>query len=173
MCNFKVHILIFLANSTLAISSFIFLIFSFIMVPYYPWKLTHRVHHKNTGNIDKDEIFYPIRKDRDDNEKSGRKSAFVPYFGFGFGWFYYLIKGFAPRRVSHFNPWNSVFIQQSLACLSSIVCCFANILGILALYAHLGLGFGQFLNHYIAPLFVFASWLVVTTFLHHQVKLFS
>ena len=38
----------------------------FIMVPYYPWKLSHRHHHKNTGNIDKDEIFYPVRENRDE-----------------------------------------------------------------------------------------------------------
>ncbi len=33
-----------------------------IMVPYYPWKISHHHHHKNTGNIDKDEIFYPVRQ---------------------------------------------------------------------------------------------------------------
>lgn len=31
-------------------------------VPYESWKTTHRIHHKNTGNIDKDEIFYPHRE---------------------------------------------------------------------------------------------------------------
>ena len=43
-------------------------------------------------------------------------------------------------------------------------------MSILALYASIGLTFGQFLVHYIAPIFVFATWLVVTTFLHHQVS---
>lgn len=33
-----------------------------ILVPYYAWKLSHRHHHKNTGNMDKDEIFYPVRE---------------------------------------------------------------------------------------------------------------
>ena len=37
------------------------LLHGFILVPYYPWKVSHRHHHKNTGNIDKDEIFYPVR----------------------------------------------------------------------------------------------------------------
>ena len=38
------------------------LLHTLILVPYYPWKLSHMHHHKNTGNIDKDEIFYPIRR---------------------------------------------------------------------------------------------------------------
>ena len=45
----------------------------FIMVPYYPWKLSHRHHHKNTGNIDKDEIFYPVRENRDMNNGHRRR----------------------------------------------------------------------------------------------------
>ena len=38
------------------------LLHGMIMVPYYPWKISHHHHHKNTGNIDKDEIFYPVRQ---------------------------------------------------------------------------------------------------------------
>ncbi len=53
---------------------------SLILVPYYPWKLSHQHHHKNTGNIDKDEIFYPqrVRKGEPNNHMS-----FLPLFGFG------------------------------------------------------------------------------------------
>lgn len=139
----------------------------FILVPYYPWKLSHRHHHKNTGNIDKEEIFYPVRKGRDDFD--GNQGKFVPFFGLGFGWFYYLFKGYSPRKVYHFNPWDVIMSKNSMACLISILVCIGNVLGILAIYAYLGLGFGQFITHYIGPLFFFASWLVVTTFLHHQV----
>jgi fatty acid desaturase len=31
-------------------------------VPFESWRTTHRLHHKNTGNIDKDEIYYPNRE---------------------------------------------------------------------------------------------------------------
>ena len=37
---------------------------SFLLVPYHCWRLSHRKHHKNTGNLDKDEIFYPMRAAR-------------------------------------------------------------------------------------------------------------
>lgn len=29
---------------------------SFLFVPYYQWKLSHKIHHKFTGNMDKDEV---------------------------------------------------------------------------------------------------------------------
>ena len=32
-----------------------------LLCPYYMWKLTHRIHHKNNANFDKDEVFYPIK----------------------------------------------------------------------------------------------------------------
>ncbi|CAL1538803.1 unnamed protein product, partial [Lymnaea stagnalis] len=35
---------------------------NFVICPYYQWKITHRNHHKHTGNMDKDEVFYPVWK---------------------------------------------------------------------------------------------------------------
>ncbi|CAF1126981.1 unnamed protein product, partial [Didymodactylos carnosus] len=37
------------------------LVFTWIMIPYYPWKITHQSHHKNTNNMEKDEAFFPKR----------------------------------------------------------------------------------------------------------------
>ena len=70
------------------------------MVPYYPWKLSHKHHHKNTGNIDKDEIFYPVREHRD-SAALGHKRKHMPLFGLGIGWFYYLAKGYSPRSIRY------------------------------------------------------------------------
>ena len=80
---------------------------SMLLVPYYPWKLSHTHHHKNTGNIDRDEIFYPIRRK---TRPAGTKLTFVPFFGLGGGWFLYLIFGYGyrPRSANHFNPWEAV-----------------------------------------------------------------
>ena len=71
---------------------------------------------------------------------------------------------------SHINPWSPAFVKNTIACIISIASCGTILLSVLALYASIGLTFGQFLVHYIAPIFVFATWLVVTTFLHHQVS---
>ena len=140
------------------------------MVPYYPWKLSHRHHHKNTGNIDKDEIFYPVREGRDSSENLEEKRRFAPFFGLGLGWFFYLARGYSPRKCSHVNPWDGMFVRNVANCLISIVCCVANLFGIMAIYAYLGFHFSQVWSHYIMPVFSFGTWLVVTTFLHHQVS---
>ena len=61
----------------------------FLMVPYYQWKLSHRNHHKNTGNIDKDEVFYPVRR-----SQQPPNPRLLPGFALGIGWFIYLATGY-------------------------------------------------------------------------------
>jgi omega-3 fatty acid desaturase (delta-15 desaturase) len=137
------------------------LLHTFICVPYHPWKLSHHHHHKNTGNIDKDEVFYPIRK------------GFYPpsiaqhsYFGLGLGWLLYLFAGYSPRYVHHFNAWDPIFKGHELEALYSIVALFFMTCG-LAVYGYY-MGVVSLILYYGIPWFVFASWLVVTTFLHHN-----
>ncbi len=65
------------------------------MVPFYQWKLSHRNHHKNTGNMDKDEVFYPVRRSQQDS-----KSRLLPGFALGLGWIIYLAVGYYNKYVS-------------------------------------------------------------------------
>jgi omega-6 fatty acid desaturase / acyl-lipid omega-6 desaturase (Delta-12 desaturase) len=37
---------------------------SALMVPYFSWKITHRKHHSNTGNVEKDNAFVPKSRQR-------------------------------------------------------------------------------------------------------------
>ena len=136
---------------------------SLILVPFYPWKLSHQHHHKNTGNIDKDEIFYPIREKEVPKHK---QKHFTMGFWFGFGWFSYLLLGFSPRNVSHYNVYDPLFVKHAGKCVVSLCCNFVWV-SILYYYS-LSFGFLKLLIHYMIPVFVFATWLVVTTFLHHQ-----
>jgi len=62
-----------------------------LMVPYYQWKLSHRNHHKNTANIDKDEVFYPVRR-----SQQREHPRLLPGFALGVGWFIYLVAGYGP-----------------------------------------------------------------------------
>ena len=136
---------------------------SLILVPFYPWKLSHQHHHKNTGNIDKDEIFYPVREKQVPLKDQGKS---IKLFWLGFGWFYYLVKGFQPRPVSHLNAYNPLFVKHAGKCVISL-CCNLAWVGVLFTYSQ-SYGFSKLLVHYLIPVFVFGSWLVVTTFLHHH-----
>jgi omega-3 fatty acid desaturase (delta-15 desaturase) len=136
---------------------------SFILVPYHMWRLSHRHHHKNTANIQKDEIFYPFEKP---NRAVITRSS---YFGLGLAWFLYLACGFDvsyPRRVSHFNiyhPMFSKYFSQVSTSLASWIFMFSCVCYLTVQY-----GFSLVAFYYGAPLFVFASWLVIVTFLHHH-----
>lgn len=132
---------------------------SIVLTPYYPWKISHRNHHKHTGNIDKDEVFYPVRK-KDDN---GNRFAYL--FGLGIGWFVYLWRGYHPRNICHFNPLESMFSNHVTGCTLSIAS-MIGWTGCLYYYA-CSMGFLGLLNYYLIPEIIFASWLLIVTFLHH------
>ncbi|RLN90169.1 hypothetical protein BBJ28_00011773 [Nothophytophthora sp. Chile5] len=135
-------------------------IHSLILTPFESWKLTHRHHHKNTGNIDRDEIFYPQRK-ADDHPLSRNL-----VLALGAAWFAYLVEGFPPRKVNHFNPFEPLFVRQVAAVVISLAGHFA--VAALAVYLTFVYGVAAMTVYYFAPVFVFGSMLVITTFLHHN-----
>jgi omega-3 fatty acid desaturase (delta-15 desaturase) len=130
-----------------------------VLTPYYPWKISHRNHHKNTGNIDKDEVFYPIRKNNDNGNK------FVFLFGLGVGWFVYLWRGYHPRKICHFNPLEAMFGDHVTGCTLSI----SAVIGWVICLHHYAcsMGFMGLVKYYVIPELVFGSWLLIVTFLHH------
>lgn len=140
------------------------LLHTFILVPFEPWKLSHRHHHKNTGNMDKDEIFYPIRE-REAHLQVRLTTKF--YFGLGFAWFAYLVGGYNPRPTCHLNPWEQLYLPHFLPTLISVSVWFSWVSAVTYFtFQYSALAFVAI--YYLAPVFVFASWLVVVTFLHHN-----
>ncbi|KAL4220513.1 hypothetical protein ACF0H5_020912 [Mactra antiquata] len=135
------------------------LLHSLVLTPYYPWKISHRNHHKNTGNIDKDEVFYPVRKQYDNGNN------FLYLFGLGLGWFVYLFRGYHPRNHCHFNPINDMYANHVTGCTLSIAA-LVGWLGCILYYA-CSAGLLACIKFYIIPEVVFASWLLMVTFLHH------
>ncbi|CEG48398.1 fatty acid desaturase [Plasmopara halstedii] len=136
------------------------LMHSLILTPFESWKLTHRHHHKNTGNIDRDEIFYPQRK-ADDHPLSRNLTLAL-----GIAWFVYLLEGYPPRRINHFNPFEPLFVRQVSAVIVSLFA-YLFVLG-LSIYLTFQLGFKTMALYYYAPVMVFGSMLVIVTFLHHN-----
>ena len=133
----------------------------FLWCPYYMWRLSHRCHHRNNANFDKDEVFYPVRK-----SEPCAESKTVPGFGFGLGWFGYLLLRYNPRAVNHFNPWHSMFVGHVVGCICSLTA--LAIMTYLLYQFYSAFGLASFVVYYVVPDFIFASYCVIITFLHHN-----
>eukprot|EP00906_Rhabdomonas_costata_P032231 RCo045419 len=137
------------------------LLHTFLSVPYDPWRMSHRHHHKNTGNLDHDEIFYPMRTDED-----CWRTRWMCY-SLGGAWFCYLLVGFPPRQVSHVRLDEPMWGKERYTVAVSLAMLGAFYLGMLGLVV-MWCGVAAWLLYYFAPLYVFGSMLVITTFLHHN-----
>ncbi|CAG8653067.1 8880_t:CDS:1 [Racocetra fulgida] len=137
-----------------------------ILVPYTNWKISHRHHHKNTGNIDKDEVFFPMRETEVLKINGIKNTKLLPYFGFGVGWIVYLILGYGTRATSHINPFAPLFAKNRVGAIISIICVLLALLGLGKITIHFGTL--AVIKYYFLPWIIFATWLVITTFLHHH-----
>ena len=88
----------------------------FLLCPYYMWKLSHRNHHKNNANFDRDEVFYPVKK-----SEPCSAATVLPGFGFGLGWFGYLLIGYKPRAVPHFDVYHPMYDGECIFFLTLIL----------------------------------------------------
>lgn len=134
---------------------------SFILTPYESWRVSHRHHHKNTGNMDRDEIFYPMREG-----DVWLKIKVLPFLTPALTWFAYLCFGHSPRNVYHFTPFDPLFIKSRGRVAASVLTYAGMCFGIYS--AGESLGWMTVAEYYVMPLIVFATWLVITTFLHHN-----
>lgn len=134
---------------------------SFLLAPFYMWKLSHRHHHQNNANIDKDEVFYPVKA----SEPTANGKT-LPGFGFGTGWFGYLLLGYNPRPVNHFNPFDPMFVGHVIGCFFSLAG--LGTMSYLLYRFYQAFGLLALINYYVIPDFIFASYCVIITFLHHN-----
>ncbi len=135
-----------------------------ILVPYHGWRISHRTHHSNTGNLDTDESWYPISQSKYEQmpwyEKLFR--FYVPLLAYPV----YLFMRSSDRKGSHFHPASAIFrpsekwdVLTSTALWLMMVGCLG---GLAYVYGWLFL-----VQYYLAPYIVFVIWLDLVTFLHH------
>jgi omega-3 fatty acid desaturase (delta-15 desaturase) len=135
---------------------------TWILAPYYTWKLTHNKHHKNTCNIDKDEVFYPQRNSHNEESLLDDILLWFP----GIGWFYYLINGYSTRPINHFNPFEPLFYNRHLIGVCSSLGTYLGMCYLMYLYVN-SFGFIKLFVYHLVPVFIFASYMVIITMLHH------
>ena len=135
-----------------------------ILVPYHGWRISHRTHHANTGNIDTDESWYPISEQTYD-EMGGLAKA-IRYGLFLWAYPFYLFFRSPGRTGSHFLPSSDIFKPSEKWDVITSTTCWTLFVGFLA---WVGFHFGPLFlfTYYVMPYLVFVAWLDVVTFLHH------
>jgi acyl-lipid omega-3 desaturase len=135
-----------------------------ILVPFHGWRISHRTHHANTGNLDTDESWYPV------SEKNyGQMSWLEKFMRFYlplFAYPIYLFRRSPGRKGSHFHPDSDLFRpSEKWDVLTSSILYFSMI-GFLG-YLGVQFGFLFLLKFYLVPYVIFVMWLDLVTFLHH------
>jgi len=135
-----------------------------LLVPFHGWRISHRTHHANTGNIDTDESWYPVSESQYDQMSWYEKLARFHLILFVYP--LYLFRRSPGKSGSHFMPESPLFRpSEKWQVITSTVCC-TFMVGIL-----IGIGITQgfvfLFNYYLMPYLIFVIWLDLVTFLHH------
>ena len=135
-----------------------------ILVPYHGWRISHRTHHSNTGNIDTDESWYPITESKYDQMTWYEKLA--RFYLVLFVYPLYLFKRSPGKQGSHFSPSSPLFRPSEKWDVLTSTVLWTGMIGFLGWLAYQYGGL-FLLKYYIGPYVVFVMWLDLVTFLHH------
>ncbi|TYI73274.1 hypothetical protein E1A91_D07G119400v1 [Gossypium mustelinum] len=140
---------------------------SSILVPYHGWRISHRTHHQNHGNVEKDESWVPmpenIYKKLDISTRLLRFTVPFPLFAFPV----YLWHRSPGKEGSHFNPYSNLFSPQERKLVMMSTACWSTMAIILA-YVSFTVGPSHMFKLYGIPYLIFVIWLDLVTYLHHH-----
>lgn len=138
-----------------------------ILVPYHGWRISHRTHHANTGNLDTDESWYPVSESYYNQMSPIEK--FMRYKLFLLAYPVYLFKRSPGKTGSHFNPNSPLFKPSEKWDVITSTICWSLMIGFLG-FLTLKFGFLFFVKFYLMPYLGFVIWLDLVTYLHHTVE---
>lgn len=142
---------------------------SLILVPFHSWRISHRKHHKNTGNYEKDEIFYPMPESEYEGVNSIARYIYKELYFLGpFAYVVYLSKGYgnAMKNGSHFSPRSELFTKDERTLIVTSLSCWSLMASFL-LACGFQFGWLNLCIYYGVPFLIYSTWLLVVTFLHH------
>lgn len=163
-----------------------FILHSYLMVPYFSWKYSHSMHHKSTGNLNRDMVFVPKTKEEflqsrnsidveDVLEDSPVYTLYTLIVQQLAGWPAYLVSNITGQpltevsmwKKNHFNPSSMLFDKKSfyhilLSDFGVLLQCFV----LYNWYKAFG-GFNLLIN-WVVPYFLVNHWLVFITYLQHS-----
>ncbi len=135
-----------------------------ILVPFHGWRISHRTHHANTGNIETDESWYPVTEAKYNDMSWPEKLIrfYLPLLAYPI----YLFRRSPDRKGSHFLPGSSLFRPSEKWDVLTSTAALILFLGVLG-YLRVQCGWLFLLKFYVAPYIIFVVWLDLVTFLHH------
>ncbi|XP_044482716.1 omega-3 fatty acid desaturase, endoplasmic reticulum-like isoform X2 [Mangifera indica] len=140
---------------------------SSILVPYHGWRISHRTHHQNHGNVEKDESWVPLTeetfKELDRSTKILRFTVPFPLLAYPL----YLWRRSPGKEGSHFNPYSSLFTADERRLVVTSTVCWT-IMAVFLLYLSFVVGPVQMLKIYGVPYLIFVMWIDFVTYLHHH-----
>lgn len=152
-----------------------FILHSFLLFPYFPFKYTHHRHHTKTGSLEQDELDVPLLKSQVPWMYKHLTAHPAPRFliitlVLILGVPLYLLVNFRGRAydrfASHFNPFSPMFLpNQRAQILLSDAALLAMIYALYKLVLLKGLAWIGFV--YGGPYLVHTAMLFVVALLHH------
>lgn len=136
-----------------------------ILVPFHGWRISHRTHHANTGNLDTDESWYPVNESKYNAMSRAEKLVRfdLPLLAYPI----YLFRR-SPNRSggSHFLPSSPLFkASEKWDVITSTIW----LIGMVMFLGWLGsqIGWLSLAAYYGVPYVIFVVWLDLVTYLHH------
>nr|UDV78689.1 fatty acid desaturase 2.3 [Perilla frutescens] len=147
---------------------------SFLLVPYFSFKFSHRRHHSNTNSLDRDEVYVPKMKSEIHrsikylNNPIGRVIMLLIQLSIGFP--LYLIFNASGRRygriANHFDPYSPIYKEGERA---AVIISDAAILVVIHALCYLAgaKGVGWLLAVYGGPMVACNAFVGAITYLQH------
>ncbi len=135
-----------------------------LLVPYRAWRISHRLHHRHVGDVERDEGWHPLTAAQVESLAwPVRLLRFrLPLLAFPF----YLARRSPARSGSHFVPTSPLFRpreRREVAFSVALVALFALALVVAGVVA----GPWAVVSGYVGPYLVFVAWISLVTYLHH------
>nr|KJB35206.1 hypothetical protein B456_006G106100 [Gossypium raimondii] len=130
-------------------------------------RISHRTHHQNHGNVEKDESWVPMSEDLYNGLSSRTKFLRfkIPFPLFAYP--VYLWHRSPGKTGSHFNPYSNLFApQERKHIMTSTTCWIAMV--VFLVYLSFVIGPSMTFKLYGVPYLIFVAWLDVVTYLHHH-----
>ncbi|GKV26189.1 hypothetical protein SLEP1_g35534 [Rubroshorea leprosula] len=130
-------------------------------------RISHRTHHQNHGNVEKDESWVPlpekIYKNLETSTRILRFTLPFPLFAYPI-YLWYRTPG---KEGSHFNPYSDLFTPNERKFVMTSIACWMVVASILV-YLCFPIGSLHMLKLYGVPYLIFIVWLDGVTYLHHH-----